>query len=187
VVAVAATARRVGRPLALAWRPGDEEPALRRRYLAERDGRVRTRLHGLWLVRRGRSLRAAAAVVGVHERTVQEWIAWYRQGGLAAVCAHRAAGRGRAAWLTPEQRERLLARAAEGAFFAVQDAVAWVATTFGVRYRPTGMGTLLRRLRLRKKVPRPLNPKADPVRQEAWKRGTSPGRSARPASAPGGA
>ena len=124
----------MGRPLRIAWAAPDHATALHRRYRQERDGGLRSRLHLLWLVRAGRSLREAAALVGVHERTAQDWVAWYRTGGLAAVGAHRSGGRGRAAWLTPAQREQLLGRAAAGAFFTAADAVAWVAETFGVRY-----------------------------------------------------
>jgi transposase len=166
----------------LEWR--DEAAALFAAYRAARDAQVRPRLQALWLLRGGRPLGEVAAVVGVHYRTVQQWVAWYRTGGLAAGGAHRKAGRGRPARLTPEQQAALGARAAEGAFFAAREAAAWVAEQYGVHYRVKGMYTLLRRLQLKKKVPRPVNPQADPARQAAWKRGTWRGRSARPASAP---
>ena len=67
------------------WRPEETAEALRRAYREEADGEVRTRLHGLWLVRRGQRLAEVAQVVGVHPRTVQRWVRWYRDGGLAAV------------------------------------------------------------------------------------------------------
>jgi transposase len=174
-------AGREGRPFVVEWR--DDEAALFGAYRAARDPQVRPRLQALWLLRGGRSLAEVAEVVGVHYRTVQQWVAWYRAGGLAAVAAHRKAGPGQPCRLTPEQQAALLARAAEGAFYSAADAVAWVAASCGVTYRRKGMYTLLRRLRLKKKVPRPVNPQADPARQAAWKKGTSRGRSARPASA----
>ena len=177
--------RREGRPFVITWRDGDDEVALRAAYRGAREPQVRARLQALWLLRGGRSLAEVATVVGVHYRTVQQWVAWYREGGLAAVQAHRTAGRGQPARLTPAQQGALLERAAAGAFYSVADTVAWVRDTFGVTYRPTGMYTLLHRLRLKKKVPRPVNPKTDPARQVAWKGGTSRRRWARPASAPG--
>jgi transposase len=146
----------MGRPLRIAWRDEDDAAALRRRYLAEPDGPVRMRLHALWLLRTGRSLAETAHSVGVHYRTLQDWLAWYRHGGVAAMQAHLKAGRGRVARLTPEQQDRLLARAAEGTFYTAQDAVAWVAECYGVRYRVKGMHSLLRRLRRRAKVSRPV-------------------------------
>jgi transposase len=178
-------ARREGRPFVVAWQ--EDAATLRAAYRGARDPQLRPRLHALWLLRGGRALGEVVQVVGVHYRTVQQWVAWYRAGGLAAVRAHRTAGRGQPARLTPAQQAALLERAAAGAFYSVADAVAWVQDTFGVPYRPQGMYTLLRRLRLKKKVPRPVNPKADPARQAAWKGGTSRRPSARPASAPGSA
>jgi transposase len=159
----------MGRPLVVAW--AEDAATLRRLYLAEHDHQVRPRLHALWLIREGRSGRATAALVGAHERTVQEWVGWYRAGGIAAVRAPRRAGKGRAAKLSAEQQAQLVAQAATGAFFTVFDAMAWVADTFGAAYTPSGMYTLLGRLGCRKKVPRPMNPKTSAEAQAAWKGG----------------
>jgi transposase len=159
----------IGRPLRIGWQ--EDAATLHRLYLAEHDYQVRPRLHALWLIRQGHSLRDTAALVGVHERTVQEWIGWYRQGGIAAVRVPHRAGQGRVAYLTAEQQAQLLAQAATGTFFTVFDAVAWVADTFGVTYTAKGMYSLLDRLGCQKKVPRPMNPKTSPEAQTAWKRG----------------
>jgi transposase len=158
-----------GRPVRIAWQ--EEAATLGRWYRAEQDSQIRPRLQALWLIRQGYRVGEAAAVVGVNYRTVQDWLGWYRQGGLVAVRAHRRAGKGRAAYLTVEQQGQLLAKAATGCFFTVADAVQWVATTFGVTYTAKGMQRLLRRLGCRKKVPRPMNPKTSVEAQTAWKRG----------------
>jgi transposase len=169
-----------GRPLQIAWQ--DDEGRLRRRYQQERDPELRPRWHALWLVRRGASLRAAANVLGVDERSVRRWVAWYRTGGLAEVGRRRRGDRtGRAAWLTPDQQARLRAEASQGAFRTAAEAAAWVAAQFGVRYTPSGMRSLLHRLGCRPKVPRPIAEKADLGAQGAWKKGGSPRRSGRPA------
>ena len=81
--------RRRGRPLVVEWR--DEAEALRERWRREAKPDLRPRWHALWLVRAGRTAREAAAVLGVHERSVQQWLAWYRQGGAEAVAARRKA------------------------------------------------------------------------------------------------
>ena len=159
----------LGRPLEIAWQ--EDVTTLRGLYLAEHDYQVRPRLHALWLIRAGHSVRESAALVGVHERTVQEWVGWYRTGGIAAVRAPRRAGKGRAARLTPEQQAQLVAHAATGGFFTVADVLDWVANTFGVDYTASGMYTLLARLGCRKKVPRPMNPKTSAEAQLAWKKG----------------
>ena len=159
----------LGRPLRIAWE--EDAATLQRLYQAEHDYQVRPRLHALWLIRHGHSLRQTAALVGVHERTVQEWVGWYRAGGLPAVRAPRRAGSGRVAKLSGAQQAQLVAEAARGTFFTVVDAVTWVALTFDVHYTASGMYTLLARLGCRKKVPRPMNPKTSAEAQTAWKKG----------------
>src|SRR5881396_3162849 len=76
---------RRGRKLRVEWGAGDDAASLYARYRRERRADVRPRLHGLWLVRTGRTTREVAEVLGVDERTVQRWLAWYRAGGLEAV------------------------------------------------------------------------------------------------------
>lgn len=158
-----------GRPFRVLWQ--EDAESLWRYYRTEGDPQVGRRVQALWLLRQGRRLAEVAAVVGVHYRTVQEWVQWYRQGGLREVRAHRKAGQGRRARLSGEQQVQLWVRAAEGSFFTVQDAVAWVEQTCGVRYSEGGMYKLLWRLGCRKKLPRPLAAKASLVAQEEWKRG----------------
>ena len=160
----------MGRTLRIVW----EEDAARllHLYQVEQDGLIRTRLHALWLLHAGNSVEQTAATLGVHYRTVQDWIAWYRQGGVTAVRAHHRGGQGRMAHLTGEQQSQLLEQAATGSFFTAQDAVEWVTEHFGVQYRPKGMYSLLRRLGCKKKVPRPKSTKTSTERQEAWKKGS---------------
>ena len=159
----------MGRPLVVAWQ--EDAATLGALYRAERDYQLRPRLQALWLLRRGRSVREAAGVVGAHERTVQQWLARYRRAGLAGVRAHRRAGRGKAAYLSGEQQAALVAEAATGAFHTARDAMAWVQAQFGVTYRLKGMYRLLARLKVHPKVPRPLNPKSSLAAQDAWKGG----------------
>lgn len=163
-----------GRPLVIAWWAEDEEAALKARYRKERRPDVRPRLHALWLLRSGRGVREVAQVVGVHERTVQRWVGWYRDGGVAAVRAHRQAGTGQPSFLTAPQQAQVWEQAARGAFRTAAEAQQSIAEQFGGRYRPGGMYALLGRLRIHPKVPRPVNPKADQVAQAAWQQGGSP-------------
>ena len=65
------------------------------------------------------------------------------------------------------------AKAAEGAFRTIHDAVRWVRETFGVEYTYWGMRSLFNRLKIKRKVPRPRAVKADPEAQAAWKKGGS--------------
>jgi transposase len=141
-----------GRRVAITWTAEDTAESLRERYRKQGDGEVRTRLHALWLLRTGWGMEQVASIVGVHYRTVQRWVGWYRHGGIAEVWARQGGGHGQPAWLTPAQE-------------------AAVAEQFGVTYRPKGMYGLLRRVRCRPKVPRPTHTKADSAAQEAWKKG----------------
>ena len=166
-------ARGRGRPLVIDWRPEDDEGSLKAAYRTERRADVRPRLQALWLLRRGRRVREVAVLVGVHERTVQRWLDWYRDGGVAVVRAHRQAGRGQPSFLTAAQQAQLWEQAATGAFRTAAEAQQWVEAHFGVRYQPGGMYALLGRLRIHPKVPRPVNPKADQAAQAAWKKGGS--------------
>lgn len=163
---------RRGRPLVIVWR--DEAAALYARYRKETKPDLRPRWHALWLLRTGATAREAARVLGVHERSVQQWVAWYRAGGVEEVAGHRKAGKGTRARLTVEQQETLVAEAATGRFRTAAEVVAWVQEAFAATYTVSGMHQLLRRLRCRPKVPRPLAEKASLADQEAWKKGGVP-------------
>ena len=114
------------------------------------------------------------SLVGKHTRTIQDWIAWYRQGGLEEVLRHRHGGHGgKQSQLKTEQMEALKAAASRGQVRSIQDGVQWAQEQYGVTYTYWGMRGVFARLDLRKKVPRPRNPKASVEQQEAWKKGGS--------------
>ena len=148
----------------------DELKAL---YQREQDGKRRQRLHALWLMReRTRTRDEVAAVVGAGERTVQRWLDWYRAGGLPTLDAHRLGQAGGVvARVSVDDQALLAAYAADGTFHTIDEARQWVEATCSVAYTYWGMRSLLDRLKIHAKVPRPVNPKADPAVQEAWKKG----------------
>ena len=100
----------IGRPFRVDWRPEDTPEALKAAYLSERDGTVRTRLHGLWLLGSGWRLSDVASAVGVHYRTVQTWVGWYREGGVEEVVSHKMGGRGTPRYLRCQGRSNLRPR-----------------------------------------------------------------------------
>jgi transposase len=165
-----------GRRFIVAW--GHTADELFRRYRAERDGRLVRRWQALWLLRQGRSMQQVAGAVGVAYRTVQEWVGWYRTGGLDEVARrHRGGLRRRIVEpLTPEQEAALARRAGAAGFATVKAAVAWAADELGVRLTEHQMARQFRRLGLRAKIPRPISDRADPAAQAAWKKGGSPRR-----------
>ena len=164
---------RRGRKLTVAWAAADDAASLYERYRRERRPDVRPRLHGLWLVRTGKTTREASEVLGVDERTVQRWLAWYRAGGLAPLEGRHAGSQGAPSFLTPEQQAELAEEVATGRFRTAAEIRQRVEERWGVSYTEGGMYALLGRLRCAPKVPRPVHEKADHLAQARWKKGGS--------------
>jgi len=160
----------VARPFQIEWQ--EEEQRLYELYKQQKDYQDRSRLQALWLLRQGRSMSQVAEMVGVHYRTVQEWVGWYRQGGVTEVLGHWHGGHGgQDRRLKAEQEAELKAKAAAGEIRTIQDGVDWVKQQYGVEYSYWGMRWVFDRLGLRAKVPRPRSPQASEQQQEAWKKG----------------
>src|ERR671919_691061 len=150
-----------GRPFEVAWREPDTAEALKGAYQREHDPEVRTRLHGLWLLRCGWRLGRVAEVMGTHYRSVQRWVAWYREGGLPEVRRHQMGGRGPQPWLRPEAEIQVSDAVATGrTAWEIRD---WIAQQYGASYPLGGVNSLLKRLKCAPKVPRPVHAKADPT------------------------
>lgn len=143
-----------GRPLRVRWTHTVED--LVARIQQEPDPRRRQRLQALLLLRAGQRLTDVSETLGVHYRTVQRWVDWYRTGGLDAVLERTPgyAAPGRQSFLSPEQTEELLCRYASGELRTVRDAIEWVVTHYGVRYSTNGMYALLRRAKKRENARR---------------------------------
>jgi transposase len=161
----------MSKPVSVVWAETSEE--LYERYRDERAVARRKRLQVLWRVRAGDAPAVAGEAAGVGLRTVERWLAWYRHGGVDAVLRRvpGCGGRRSTSWLSPEQEQALVAECAAGAFRTYEEARAWVAAEYGVRYRYKGMHAALHRLGVRPKVPRPVAERADLATQEAWKQG----------------
>jgi transposase len=150
----------------------DEEETLRTAYRTAKDGQNRQHLHAILLIRQGKSIAETATILGVHYRTVQEWVSWYRQGGIEAVVSHRHGGRrSHARRLSQAQEAELKQKADAGEMHRIEDGVHWAQANHQVEYTYWGMRHVFARLGLRQKVPRPRNPKASAVEQAAWKKG----------------
>jgi transposase len=161
----------MARPIRVDWTESAAE--LYQRFIAEQDVSRRKRLQALWLVREGHSLAEASELAGVARRSLERWLGWYREDGLPAVL-ERVPGhgaRGAASRLTAEQQTQLLAEVTTGRFRTYDEARDWIAQTFGVRYSYQGVYSVLARLEVHPKVPRPMAAKADPAVQAAWKKG----------------
>ena len=130
---------RRGRKLTIGWAVEDDAASLYARYRRERRADVRPRLHALWLVRRGHSAREAAEVLGVDERTVQRWLAWYRAGGLAPIEGRHAGSQGAPSSTTLEQKGGLAGRGGPGRVRTAAQVPPWGGEGRGVRFTARGM------------------------------------------------
>lgn len=162
-----------GRPFRVDWGQEDTEDTLKATYEAERDIELRTRLHGLWLLRSGWRLPSVAVALGVHYRTVPRWVGWYREGGLQKVVSHKMGGKGQQPYLSNEAQEGVSKEVSTGRFRTAGEIRDWIADHYGVTYKIGGIYSLMHRLGCSTKVPRPIHTKTDPEQQEAWKKGGS--------------
>jgi transposase len=117
-------------------------------------------------------MRQTAELVGAHYVTLQQWVAWYRQGGLGEIRRHQHGGRqGQPSRLTDEQIVQLQHQAQRGDFRTARDIREWLASSLGVQYSRGGIYGLLARLGWKPKLPRPQALTASPSAQEEWKKG----------------
>lgn len=87
----------------------------------------------MWQLRQGKRIQDVVETVGVSYRAVQNWVAWYRTGGLGEVLkrvtGHR--GQGVAPKLNGRQQRALAAKVQWGEFRTVWDAVQWTQDRWG--------------------------------------------------------
>jgi transposase len=161
----------MGRHLEIEWEQSIEE--LKQLYKQEGHHQRRTRLQALWHLRSGKRIADVVEITGASYRSIQDWISWYRQGGLKEVLK-RVAGhhaKGVEPYLNPVQQKALVAKVKLGEFTTVWDVMEWVQARWGVSYTYKGMYSLMKRHRLGLKVPRPHSEKASVLKQLAWKKG----------------
>jgi transposase len=150
----------------------EDEKTLYRLYKEEPKAEVRVRYHALWLLRRGHSAIEVAEMLGVCLRSIRTWISWYKEAGSTSMKEHLTGGRqGQKPYLTKEQEEKLIEHAKKGHITTINDASKWIKQEFGVTYTIWGTRSLLARLKIKKKVPRPIADKASMHEQEEWKKG----------------
>ncbi len=153
------------------WQESSEE--LKQRYQKEVHPRRRARLQALWQLHLGKRIQDVVDLTGASYRSVQQWLRWYRQGGLnevlRRVVGHHA--KGKKPYLNRLEQRALVAKVQQGQCRTVWDVIEWVQGRWGERYTYKGMYTLMKGHGLGLKVPRPHSEKADAQQQIAWKRG----------------
>lgn len=161
----------MGRHLEIQWEQSSEE--LKELYKKEPHPQRRTRLQALWHLRAGKRIEEVSEITGVSYRSVQQWLSWYREGGLSEVLrrvvGHHA--KGAEPYLNPLQQKALVAKVQLGEFRTVWEVIEWVKARWGVSFSYKGMYGLMKRLGLGLKVPRPHSEKANAAQQSEWKKG----------------
>jgi putative transposase len=149
---------------------------LRRLIKRERMARRQTRLRAVLLAMEGRDAPSTAEVLGVGRRTVQEWVARFNAGGAAALDDRPRTGQPKR--LSPQQEEvcrwldeslakgpgddRPVLRGPQ-----IRDKIE---RQFGKKMSLSGAYALLHRLGYVPLRPRPRHEKADPKKQEEFKK-----------------
>lgn len=158
----------MGRKLEIEWQETADQ--LKLFYRWERNPHRKIRLQALWHLCCGKGLQSVADLIGVCYRTLQYWVAWYRDGGLREVLRRIPGhGSGAIAKLTPIQERALAAKVSLGLFRTVWDAIQWVRDRWNISYSYSGLHACFQRLNCAPKVPRPQSVKANPQRQREWK------------------
>ena len=161
----------MGGQLKVDWHESADE--LKRLYQKEVHPQRRTRLQAFWQLSLGKRIQDVVESTGASYRRVQQWLQWYRRGGLnevlRRVVGHNA--KGKKPYLNQLQQRALVAKVQLGQFRTVWDVMEWVEGRWGVSYTYQGMYTLMKGHGLGLKVPRPHSEKADAQQQIAWKKG----------------
>jgi transposase len=140
------------------------------------EARYDHRLHGVLLVAQGMTCPQVAQVLGDSPRTVQNWLRWFEDEGLAGLTEADRPGRPRA--LTEQQRaqvsEALRSLPAvyglNGNLWDGKTLSAFIAKRFGIELGVRQCQRLFRQLEFWLRKPRPVIAHADPERQRAFKK-----------------
>ena len=142
---------------------------------AERNVRRLSQLQAIHLALHGHPVCFIAETVGVSPRTVNYWLYRYNEEGQTGLDPKP--GRGRRSRLSPAQRTEFAKRVEAGPVtadgicsFRGLDFQRILRDEFGVQYSLSGVYYLLYELGYSSLMPRPLHPKGDPVKQEAFKK-----------------
>ena len=116
--------------------------------------------------------RRIAAIVRVTTTTLNQWINWYREGGIEGLLARPVGAEGgKAPRFTPQQWERFREQLAKGEWRTARDAQRWLQETLGLEISRKEVYRHLGKLGARLKVGRRSHVKKDPVATEAFKSG----------------
>lgn len=142
---------------------------LSQRLRMERQGRRKTRLHVLYLLKSGQahSRQEVAALVALHRHTIGRWLDAYARGGLAALLEIRIHSNRQPVLPVRVQRALAAKLQAPKGFGSYGEAQQWLQERGGVRVKYKTLHPWIRsRLHASLKVARPTHEKKTPRRRE---------------------
>jgi len=151
----------------------ETETDLKQRLRTQKTASDKERIQLLYLLKteQAKTIQDAAALLGRHRVTVQEWLRLYRSGGLAALLGHKPrTGRRQSIpqWAQKALQQRL--HQSEG-FNSYGDICQWLETQLGITAPYKTVHQLVHyRLRASPKVARPVSVQNADERVEAYKK-----------------
>jgi transposase len=144
----------------------EQRKVLEQRRKATPDRRIYQRLTAVLAVAAGRTRADVAELLGIRLTQLGEWLRLFRNGGLDELCTlHNKGDPGK---LTPHQVEQLKTQVSTGCFHNSDQIRAWITSTFGVSYSPSGVKDLLKRIGVTYHKVSGFLWKADPDKQRAF-------------------
>ena len=144
----------------------EQRKAMERRRKETHDRRIYQRLTAVLAVAAGKTREDVAELLGVSLTQLGEWLRVFRNDGLEALCTlHNKGDPGK---LTPHQVEQLTAQVSTGCFRNSDQIRDGIESAFGVRYSPTGVKDLLKRIGVTYHKVTGFLWKGDPDKQRAF-------------------
>jgi transposase len=164
------TVRRIKQRKRLTMKPIDltseQRKEIERRRKASLDRRVYQRLTAVLAVAAGKTREDVAELLGVSLSQLGEWLRAFRNEGLEALCEIH--NKGDPGNLNFHQIVQLQSQVSTGCFRNSDQIRHWIEATFGVRYSPTGIKELLKRIGVSYHKVSGFLWKADPDKQHAF-------------------
>jgi transposase len=147
---------------------------LHERYRQASDAVERTHWHMLWLLKEGKSANEVAALLGYTAGWVREIVRRWNESGATGISDHRADIAGTkpllSADLQAELAQRLQQPPEDGGLWSGPKVAAWMQERLGRPVAPQRGWDYLCRVGYSTRVPRPQHAKADPEKQEEFKK-----------------
>lgn len=165
------------RRMQIEWRESVED--LQVGWQAEPNPERRQRLQVLYQLRQGQPATQVSAQLGIPLRTVQQWMTWYRAGGLTELLRRiRGHGKqGRPVYLSSQQAQIVLGAVRAGHFATVDQVRNWIEAQWAICFSYSGLYSWLGRQGQaeRKTIPQGLthSQNRDP-KQAQWQIGLIP-------------